>query len=489
MKLAVPLLIMLFAEAVFLFFLLALDVLPFKYVFLILSAFIVVDVIVIALFNMPSKRGMRRIAGLIVLVLVMNVLLMGDFYVYSTYDTLRKISEQRDTWEYYYVVTLLDGSYNTIDSIEGQTVQVADMDSKQLNEARERLVTKEDATYNTHPDFVSAGKMIVDEKGEKHDNIALLSKSHYKLMGETVKDYKKNTQVIYKMKVKKRANDNSKAVNVTEDSFNVLISGMDNWGSIDESMLSDVNMVMTVNPQTRTILLTSIPRDSYVPFHSYGMKDKLTHSGIYGEEETKSTIEDLLGIDINYTLRVNFTMFCEVVDAIGGIHVYNGQEFISHPKGWHYREGWHDMDGHYALWFARERKSFQDGDMQRNKNQQKVLKATIRKVTGSKVILTKYTDILDAVEDYMSTTLTDKDLKKLVKMQLSDMRKWEIETVNITGATGGAPCFSMGGQQLSVVFPSEETVNEAKEAIHDVMYPAENVKEQSEDKKDTGGDK
>ena len=55
-------------------------------------------------------------------------------------------------------------------------------------------------------------------------------------------------------------------------------------------------MVMTVNPKTKEVLLTSIPRDSYVTLHSYGAKDKLTHTGIFGEEETKQTIEDFLDI-------------------------------------------------------------------------------------------------------------------------------------------------------------------------------------------------
>ena len=106
----------------------------------------------------------------------------------------------------------------------------------------------------------------------------------------------------------------------------------------------------------------------------------------------------------------------------------------------------------------------------------------IKKVTNSKVLLTRYTSILNAVEDEMATDMTNKDLKRLAKMQLNDMQKWTIEKVNITGATGGAPCYSMGGQQLSCVFPSDETVTEAKEAIHRVMYPGENLKQDKEKK-------
>ena len=521
--LAIAMLVAGFAETVFLAFVLALDVLPFKYLAAGIVLLLAIDGLIVFLATSVSKHGTRRIGCLVIIFFMLITLLGGDYYIYSTNDTLNKISENRDTWEYYNVMVNAESSYEKAADIKGKAVFVTDMDSKQLKEAKERLITKADVEYYKEPNFVAVGEHLiswdVDENeldyakddGEKKETAAmtgsgseladteadsvadtdvnpmeaiiLVSESQTKILQSNIKGFKKNTRTIYRIKVKKRANDNSKAVNVTEDSFNVLISGLDSWGTIDQGGLSDVNMVMTVNPTTRSILLTSIPRDSYIPLHSYGARDKLTHSGLYGEEETKATIEDFLGIDINYTIRVNFSMLCDIIDAVDGIRVYNDIDFYSSVKGWHYTEGWHDMDGHYALWFARERKSFEDGDMKRNENQQKVMEALLKKVTSSTVILTRYTSILNVVEDEMATDLTDKDLKKLAKMQLSDMKKWTIEKVNITGPTGGAPCYSMGGQQLSCVFPSEESVNEAKKKIHDVMYPAqEETENKSKDK-------
>lgn len=520
--LAIAMLVAGFAEVIFLAFVLALDVLPFKYLAAVIVLLLAIDAIIVFLATSVSKHGTRRIGCLVIIFFMLITLLGGDYYIYSTNDTLNKISENRDTWEYYNVMVNAESSYQKAGDIQGKAVYVTDMDSKQLKEAKERLITKSEVEYYKEPNFVDVGERLISwdvdkaelddakDDGEKKETAAmtgsgseladteadsaadtdvdpkeaiiLVSESQNKILQSNIKGFKKNTRTIYRIKVKKRANDNSKAVNVTEDSFNVLISGLDSWGTIDQGGLSDVNMVMTVNPTTRSILLTSIPRDSYIPLHSYGARDKLTHSGLYGEEETKATIEDFLGIDINYTIRVNFSMLCDIIDAVGGIRVYNDIDFYSSVKGWHYTEGWHDMKGHYALWFARERKSFEDGDMKRNENQQKVMEALIKKVTSSTVILTRYTSILNAVEDEMATDLTDKDLKKLAKMQLSDMKKWHIEKMNITGSTGGAPCFSMGGQQLSCVFPSEETVNEAKKKIHDVMYPAQIDTEKKKDK-------
>ena len=536
------------AEVLFLVLLLVLNVLPFTYVALIVLALLFIDCIMLQLMNGVKYRRTKTLGAMVIAALLLNVLLIGDVYVYSTYDTLQKISAWHDTWEYYDVVALKEGSYDKVGDIKGQTVYTIDTESKQLTEASERLITKEEVAIETVSGLMTLGQKLVDDgtdvsdtnvselesateeeiaaaaekldeeakkdddkasdenadsaEAEKaaaetaapasgvqlHDNIILVSHSGYKLIKSNIKGFKKNTEIIYRIKVKKRGDDTSKAVDVTKDSFNVLISGLDSWGTIDQGGLSDVNMVMTVNPQTRQILLTSIPRDSYIPLHSYGAKDKLTHSGIYGSDETRMTIEDLLDIDINYTIRVNFSMLVDLINAIDGIDVYSDYAFESAITDWTYEEGWNHCTGKKALYFARERKAFTDGDMQRNKNQQKVLEATLKKVTSSKVIMTRYTKILDAVEDEMWTDMSDKDLRRLAKMQLRNMnKKWVVNKVNITGSTGGAPCFSMGNQNLSVVFPTEESIENAKSAIHDIMYPVENAQPLSSTQENTEG--
>lgn len=488
--LCIALIVGIIGELIFLTLLLALDILPGNYTAAIVAVLLAVDILILALMHSTKKNSVMKITGLIVLVLLMNVLLMGDYYVYSTYDTMQKISKYRATWEIYNVITLRGGQYNTIEDTKGEDVCVLDMDSKQLVEAKERLITKSDVSYKEDSDLISLGHEIINEDGDKNDVIILATNPQYKTLNKQIAGFKNNTQSIYKIKVKKRSDDSTKRIDVAEDSFNVLISGKDIWGKLesDKSGLSDVNMVMTVNPKTKKVLLTSIPRDSYLPLHSYGAKDKLTHTGIYGEEETKQTIEDFLGIDINYGITVNFSMLVDLIDAIDGIDVYSDYEFTSAIHDCSYVEGWNHLDGKEALYFARERKAFLDGDMQRNKNQQKVLKATIEKVTSSRVIMTRYNSILNSVEDKMYTDMSDKDLKKLARLTLRNMNiKWEVTTVNIVGGTGGAPCFSMGNQNLSCVFPSDESVEAAKTAIHDTMYPVDNTRKAPEETTDANG--
>ena len=91
------------------------------------------------------------------------------------------------------------------------------------------------------------------------------------------------------------------------------------------------------------------------------------------------------------------------------------------------------MDGFHALMFARERYAFKDGDVQRVKDQQKVLTAIIKKVTSSTTLVTNFSQILDSVGNSFSTNMETKSINRFIKMQLNDMRGWSIESQNLIG--------------------------------------------------------
>ena len=232
-------------------------------------------------------------------------------------------------------------------------------------------------------------------------------------------------------------------------------------------------MVVTVNPKTRTVMLTSVPRDSYVILHSFGEYDKLTHSGVWGVDETVTTLEDWLDIDIDYYVRVNFSMLVDIVNAIGGIDVYSDYAFKSAIHDCSYKKGWNHLSGKQALYFARERKAFKDQDQQRIKNQQKVMKACLKKVTSSRVLLTNYTKLLDAVDDEMQTDMSQKEMTSLVKMQLADMdKKWTIKTQSVKGDLTMKGTYTMGmGRDLLVSIPREKSVEKVKRGIDKTYHP------------------
>ena len=222
-------------------------------------------------------------------------------------------------------------------------------------------------------------------------------------------------------------------------------------------------MVVTVDPVNHKLLLTSIPRDYYVNLPGKGENayDKLTHAGYYGIGESVRAVENLLDIDINYYVKVNFSTIEGIIDAIGGVTVYVDKGFTTSNGVYTFKTGNNTMNGKKALRFARERKVFASGDVQRVKNQQKVFSAIINKVTSSPAIITSYTDILDSVKKNFSTSLDTKSINRLVKMQLNDMRGWGIESQNLVGTGANDKTYTFPNMKLYVMKQKEDSVNNA----------------------------
>ncbi len=227
----------------------------------------------------------------------------------------------------------------------------------------------------------------------------------------------------------------AKTVDVAEDPFNIYITGIDQWAYEKGTDLerSDVNMIITVNPVTKKVLITSIPRDSYIELYTAKQMDKLTHTGVYGVDETLNTVQKWLGIDLNYYVKMNFTGARDIINAMGGVRVYSPVEFDSSLEGYHYKKGWNDLNGKEAIYFARERHAFEGKDSIRVENQQRVVKAMIKEMTSSRVLLTQYGDIMDAASDQLSTNLSTKELTALARMQIAELASWDVETQKIDG--------------------------------------------------------
>ncbi|WP_269477111.1 LCP family protein [Hominibacterium faecale] len=462
-------LIVLIADIVFLTLVAVLDILPMAANIAIFAIVIILTALIFKLLNSRKEGTKQRKTGAVLSVLLILLLGIGCFYLFTTYAVFHNMSDEDKQYESFYVVALKHGDYKKLSDIKGQTVFTYESNSSVYKEAQETLKKEADVNYKEVGGYMKLQTTLIDGKDKEHDRIIFLSSSNYDMICEYAKEFEDNTRIIHQVKIDIQNKDLAKRVGITKEPFNVYISGIDTYGGIGKVSRSDVNMIMTVNPQKKQILLTSIPRDTYVALHSYGQLDKLTHSGIYGIDETVSTVEDWLDLDINYYIRVNFTSLQDIVDAIGGIDVTSPRAFKSSVSEYSYKEGENHLDGEAALFFARERKSFSDGDQERIKNQQRVLSAILEKVTGSSVILTKYTQLLNAVGDEIQTNLNQKDISSLVRMQLSDLGGWSIESISITGRGTYDSTYSMGSRQLYVVIPDDASVKEAQERIEAIL--------------------
>ena len=177
---------------------------------------------------------------------------------------------------------------------------------------------------------VEAARALLEGKADA----AIYNKAYTSIIAESLDDdeYEDRVRVLYQYGI--QTSIEKETVNVGEP-FNVLISGIDVYGDISQTSRSDVNIIVTVNPKTKKVLLTSTPRDYYVPIPevSDGVRDKLTHAGIYGVDASMRTLEELYGIDITYFVRVNFDTLIKLVDAMDGLDVHTRMSIISTRDG------------------------------------------------------------------------------------------------------------------------------------------------------------
>ena len=452
-------------------FVFIIDVLPMKYLLLLLLALAILDVIFfLILFKSRLKKGIKKFFS-VISVLLSIVFVVGSFYLYKTYGVISgMIDTDYETYNYS-VMVLKDSDYNSVSDIKNEVISYYETKTNE----NKLLVEKVNKLGKESKSYINLNTLATDLLN-KETNVIVLEDNYKKTLIDDqddneyneVKDFKDKTKTIYTFSFKVKKDNTSKDVNVVSEVFNIYISGIDTYGTVSSVSRSDVNIVVTVNPNTRQVLLTSIPRDYYVQLHdTTGYKDKLTHAGIYGTDCSIKTIEDLLGIDINYYFKVNFTSLIDIVDALGGVNVYADQSF-STWNGYHFTKGYNKVDGNAALAFVRERKTFANGDRQRGINQQALISAMINKCI-SKEILTKYTSLLNSVKGSIITNMPTKTMLSLVKMQLKNNTSWTISTNSLDGTNASKYTYSYGYQQLYVMEPKEESVEKGKELINKVL--------------------
>lgn len=441
-----------------------LDMIPFKYLIIF---YIVFGLLYLYLFitSFPKKiKNKFKISSCIFLILFGTIFGVGIKYLNDTMDFVGVISKDLFQKEVYYVMTLENSKYKDIKDLDGKSIGI--YSSKNSTKASDELNKK---IKNISKEYKNVVELFEDLQDNKIDAV-LINESTKNLLDTDLADMKLKLKEIYKVYISIEKTDIVKVVDITKKPFNIYVAGGDAYGSIDNVTNTDVNMIITVDPINRKVLLTSIPRDYYVNLPSFGddAYDKLTHAGYYGIEESVKTIENLLDIDINYYVKVNFSTIEGVIDAIEGVDVDSDYSFKAdiYPDYFTFKKGMNHLNGKQALAFARERHSFKDGDVQRVKNQQKVLTAIIKKVTSSTTLVTNFSQILDSVGNSFSTNMETKSINRFIKMQLNDMRGWSIESQNLIGTDlYTKETYTYPSLELYVMKQDKKSVDAAKEKI------------------------
>ena len=456
--------------------LIKINVLPTKLLFLITIIFVLLDAIFALLLCYYTRAIVSKIICVVITLVLIFGSCLGGYYISKTGSLLTNITN------------VTKHAKNTVSVVVKQSSDIKN--KSQLNglsvgtlrtigiQGSSKALTElsKDGIVMNQSEYDSLSAMLEAFYNGEVDAIIINESSRSQILDmESYADFDNNTRVVYQTSYKVENTDKANAVSdITSKPFNVLISGSDTRGGFDENGRSDVIMVATVNPKTSTILLTSVPRDFYVTTACdvadgcmQGALDKITHTGIHGTNTTKRTVEQLLGVEINYTFKVGFDTVTDLVDALGGVDVYVEPGYAVTNQYFSVHEGVNHLNGHDALEYARERYAYTEGDRQRTKNQQQVLMGIVNEATKPSVI-TKYASIMDAMANTFSTTMSNEEISDLIKYQINNNPKWKIEQYMVDGTGDTLMCAELG-DAASVMVPDQSTVKMAKDKINAVL--------------------
>lgn len=473
--------------ALLIFQIIKLNLLPAKLIVLVSLVMIILCLIILLIFHFKAKKFLPRIlAGFVALCMCVG-LAYGNYFIYktdNTFDVVTSLADSKATTTS--IVVLKSSSIKKESGLKGKKIgTILDMDKKptkrmldDLNKDNIKYTTKDYSNLDDLMEAFYSGEVDAICLNEKYRDILHETQAYFTFQTDTRIVH----QNVHYTKVEKNDNPSDPVNDISKDAFTVLVSGNDSYGTLqDSNTRSDANLLLTVNPKTGTILMTSIPRDYYVelvcpeddpelacPEGSY---DKLTHSGLMGIKSTEKTIEKALGIKINYNVRINFSSVVNLVDALDGIDldIKKGEEvdifYVNSQPG--LSVGKHHVDGETALAFARERHAYLDGDNQRVRNQQKVFKAIFNRIVSPKMI-TNYGKFMDALAVAFDTNLSGDEISKFVKYELNNMPNWNIESYAIVAEPDYQFCYQ--SQSYASVVQQNDIMNEvARKKIKAVL--------------------
>ena len=465
---------------------LRLNVLPNKYLLLMLAAMLLLTALTAGLLFLRGKNPVsltRQIVGWVLAILIaVGCLLVGKVATdaYRTLHEVTKPVEQTSVYNMYILVRTDDPAQTVADTADYPFGIIADYDEEHTQQAILQTQEQTGKTLNVTSFEMISG--LADAILNKQVDAGFMNGAALSLLteDEAYEDFLEKVRILQTIPLTQLeetepptepSTEPVEGSNITNSPFIVYISGSDTRNKKLKISRSDVNILAVVNPVSKQVLLLNTPRDYYVANPAgKGQLDKLTHCGLYGPECSMEALEILYGIKVDYYAQINFTGVETLVDAIGGVTVNSTQAFrcgsnreVQIVKGENY------LDGKEALAFARERYNVKGGDNGRGKNQMRVITAIIQKLTTGTTVISNYSSILKSMEGMFRTTVSMDQISMLVKMQLDDMASWNIQSFAATGTGGSEKNYSSPGHKAYVMYPNKASVAHASALVERVL--------------------
>ena len=440
---------------------------------------LIVYVIVFILNKRKLRMWVKNIFSLFAfLIIILDLIMM--FFGTKTLKFLANITDTGYRVETYGVYVLKNSNYKVIEDLSGKSFTYLNSDD---DENVKEVIDKIDKKIDIDSDYEDGIDNLVKSLIDGETDAIIFEVSYEEILKEEYEDYYKEIRLVDTYDIVDMIDTVKSDVDITKDPFVVYVSGIDTTGNIQSKARSDVNLLIAVNPSTRNILMINTPRDYYVTLHTSGQKDKLTHSGIYGIEESIYTLEDFYDIEIDYYVRANFTSVIKMIDALDGIKVDVPVSFCEQNSDRSFKKqdlicldkGYQTLDGEQALALARHRKTLPTGDRARGNNQMLVLEAMINKAMSPK-ILTKYSSLINALQGRVTTNVSTDEMYKFAKKQLKTEGSWTFTKLNAKGTDSRGSCYSVGSAKAYVMEPDEGYVETIKQTLYNLMNGKTDIK-------------
>ncbi len=374
------------------------------------------------LLNLLQRKYKGLIITTLISILLTVIFFVGSYYINYIYKNLDGMQENEKIIYTTYLITLKDNSFNEESKI-GIINKMIDNDNYELSTKlyKNKKLDNDTAQYN---DYI---KMIGDLYNGNIE--AIFVPGNYVTLFKNENGFENiasDTKIIYEYSEKRQNED----LNLVSDKdFNepltFLFLGVDSEGdglNANAAFNGDTLMLMSFNPKTLDAILLSIPRDTYVPITcNHNNYAKINSSAAYGTSCVISTINNLLGINIDYYVKINFKGVVDLVEAVGGVEVnVEAPSYMADKYGGKVCEqnsdrkfgdklvcmnpGMQTLNGEQALAYARCRHMYIGSDLDRVKHQQQVVEALANKAMHFSSIK-EFQNILNAVSKNIATNM------------------------------------------------------------------------------------
>ena len=463
-----------------LYFLYQAQVLPIR-----LFGFVAIFYLLLIAILIIVSRKIVLLVILLILDTLLNIALSFVFYKYNDYFS--QIGKNETYEEKYSLITLASSSLAKTG--QGEIVRIGILNSDPYKEtveqylqadaiSREGLLAKSltQSDYLGFSDTLSLTSALINQNNTKEASSVrtiFLSNGNLESLKDNNQEIWNQLHVLQEVTLKVTPKTIETTKNASLDiPFTVYISGIDNRDhTLPYAARSDVNLIMVFNPARHQILVLNTPRDFYVPLAMNGQKDKLTHAGLYGVNESIHTLEKFYDIKINYYARINFDATSSIIDQLGGVDITLPYAINTYHGRRSYQPGTYHLNGAEALDIARERVSISwaGGDRERGRNQEKILSALIAKSQQDSNILGKVDQIFASIAKNIQTNFTSDDLKYLVQKQLVSPAKWQTELIDVDGKADITSTFTYQEPKHFVWHPYPESVDRAKAKLQEYL--------------------